>query len=100
VVHLVEGASFISVGTVAAIREKAKGRETVGGVGSGEAVRGEVKVPAASFDAGINTFVGGVQLADALEVGSVPGHVSGNPPIRKLFAPIDEEGEDVISPAE
>jgi hypothetical protein len=99
-VHLVEGASFVFVGAVAAIREKAKGREVVGGVGGGKAVCGEVEVPMTSFDAGIDTLAGGIQLTDAFEVGPVSGHVSSDPPVCELLAPVNEEGENVIRPTE
>jgi hypothetical protein len=100
VVHEVEGASFIAVGAVAAICEKAEGREAVSGTGGGEAGGGEVDVPSTGFDAVVKGLAGSVQLTDTLGVGSVSGHVSGDPPICELLAPVDKEGEDLVSPTE
>jgi hypothetical protein len=96
----VEGWVLTLVGTPATICEEAESWETVGGAGGGEAGCSEVDVPAASLDASIEAFAGGVQFADAVRVGPKSGHVSGNPPVRKLLAPVDKEGEDVVSPGE
>jgi hypothetical protein len=88
---LVEGAPFVAVGAVAAICEKAEGREAVSGAGGGE-----VDVPSTGLDAVVKGLSGGIQLTDTFGVGSVSSHVSGDPPICELLAPIDKEGEDLV----
>jgi hypothetical protein len=59
-VHLVEGASFIAVGAVAAICEKAEGREAFSGAGGGEVGGCEVDVPSTGFDAVVKGLMGGI----------------------------------------
>jgi hypothetical protein len=100
VVHEVEGTPLVTVGTVAAICEKAEGREAVSGTGGGKAGSSEVDVPSTGLDAVVESFAGGVQLTDAFGVGPVSGHVSGDPPIGEFLAPVDKEGEDFVGPAE
>jgi hypothetical protein len=51
-------------------------------------------------EAGLDPFAGGAQLDDSIGVSSIAGHVSGNPPVRELLAPIDEESEGVFGPSE
>jgi hypothetical protein len=81
VVHAVEGAPLVTVGTPAAICESAEGRKSVGGVGVRETGCGEVEVPATSDETGLDPFAGGAQLDDSIDVSPIAGHVSGNPPI-------------------
>jgi hypothetical protein len=100
VVHEVEGASLVTVGTVAAICEEAEGREAVSGTGGGKAGSSEVDVPSTGLDAVVESLAGGVQLTDAFRVGPVSGHISGDPPIGEFLAPVDKEGEDFVGPAE
>jgi hypothetical protein len=91
---------LVSIGTPTAICESAEGRKSIGGVGVRETGCDEVKVPTTADETGLDPFAGGAQLNDVSGVSPVTGHVSGNSPVRKLFAPIDEEGEDVVRPIE
>jgi hypothetical protein len=95
-----EWASFVAMGAVAAICEKAEGREAVSGTGGGKAGGGKVNVPSTGLDTVVEGLTGGVQLTDALGVGSVSSHISGDPPICELLASIDKEGENLVGPSE
>jgi hypothetical protein len=77
-----------------------EGRKSIGGVGVRETGCGEVEVPATGDETGLDPFAGGAQLDDLIGVSPIAGHVSGNPPVRELLAPVDEEGEGILSPSE
>jgi hypothetical protein len=72
----------------------------IGGVGVHGTGCGEVKVPATSDETGLDPFTGGAQFDDPIGVSPITGHVSGNSPVHEFLAPVDEEGEDVVSPIE